>query len=193
MDERLTRILEDARAGSAEALDALFQQAAGRLLAVIRLRMGPQLRGRLESRDILQSTLLKAFERLDQLQGGNSQSLMGWLVRIAENEIRDQDDFHGRRCRDAAKDAGLDENVAAGLVAQLRSQVSRLIQDEEAVRLEQALEAIEPHYREIILLRKYEELGFETIGARLGKSPDACRMLMARALAALTVKLKELS
>ena len=114
-------------------------------------------------------------------------------MRIAENEIRDQADFHGRRRRDAAKEAGLDEDAAAGLPAQLRSQVSRLILDEEALRLEQALEAIEPHYREIILMRKFEELDFETIGARLGKNPDACRMLLARALAALTVRLKEMS
>ncbi|HOB52377.1 MAG TPA: sigma-70 family RNA polymerase sigma factor [Acidobacteriota bacterium] len=193
MDDRLTRTLEDARAGSPDALDLLFRQAAGRLLALIRLRMGPRLRDRLESRDILQSTLLKAFDRFDQLRGGDSQALMGWLVRIAENEIRDQAEFHGRRCRDAAKEAGLDENAAAGLAAQLRSQVSRLILDEDALRLEQAMEAIDPHYREIILLRKFEELDFETIGARLEKSPDACRMLLARALAALTVKLKELS
>ncbi len=192
-DDRLTRILENARAGSPDALDLLFRQAAGRLLALIRLRMGPRLRERLESRDILQSTLLKAFARFHQLQGGDSQSLIGWLVRIAENEIRDQADFHGRRRRDAAKEAGLDEDAAAGLPAQLRSQVSRLILDEEALRLEQALEAIEPHYREIILMRKFEELDFETIGARLGKNPDACRMLLARALAALTVRLKEMS
>lgn len=77
MDDRLTRTLEDARAGSPDALDLLFRLAAGRLLALIRLRMGPRLRERLESRDILQSTLLKAFDRFDQLRGGDSQALMG--------------------------------------------------------------------------------------------------------------------
>jgi len=48
-------------------------------------------------------------------------------------------------------------------------------------------------YREIILLRKFEELSFKEIGTRLDKSPDACRMLLARAMTAVTLKLRELT
>ena len=36
-----------------------------------------------------------------------------------------------------------------------------------------------------------EGLSFPEIGQRLGKSADACRMLLARALAALTMVLEE--
>ena len=46
---------------------------------------------------------------------------------------------------------------------------------------------------EVILLRKYEELTFPEIGERLGKSADACRMLYARAMTALTRKIQEIS
>jgi len=45
-----------------------------------------------------------------------------------------------------------------------------------------------PH-REVILLRKFEDLSFKEIAARMGRSEDACRMLLARALAALTIEL----
>jgi DNA-directed RNA polymerase specialized sigma24 family protein len=41
----------------------------------------------------------------------------------------------------------------------------------------------------VILLRKYEELSFPDISRRLGKSEDACRMLFARAMTALTLRL----
>ena len=52
------------------------------------------------------------------------------------------------------------------------------------------MEQLSPEHREIILLRKFEELGFKDIGERLGKSPDACRMLLARAMTALTLQLR---
>jgi DNA-directed RNA polymerase specialized sigma24 family protein len=44
----------------------------------------------------------------------------------------------------------------------------------------------------VILLRKFEELSFAEIGERLGKSPDACRMLLARAMTALTLEMRKL-
>lgn len=191
MEEPLTITLREARAGSKEALDSLFERVAGRLLALIRLRLGRPLRARLESRDILQASLLRAFQHLDQLQGGDSAALMAWLARIAENEIRDQADFHGRQRRDAARDVPLEDPALGGLAERIRSQASRLILDEEAERLERALETLDETYREIILLRKFEELPFEEIGRRMGRSPDACRMLLARALTALTLALEK--
>jgi DNA-directed RNA polymerase specialized sigma24 family protein len=45
----------------------------------------------------------------------------------------------------------------------------------------------------VILLRKYEELPFGEIARRLGKTEDACRMLLARAMTALTLKMSEIN
>ena len=105
-------LLRAARDGSPEALGQLYERCAGRLLAIIRLRMGRDLRARLESRDILQNTLLKSFQRLDQFEGGDGASLMAWLARIAENEIRDQADFQHRQRRDVAAGVSLDDSQA---------------------------------------------------------------------------------
>jgi hypothetical protein len=57
---------------------------AGKLLGLIRLRLGRTLRAQMESRDILQATLLKSFEHLPQFEQSDSASLMAWLARIAE-------------------------------------------------------------------------------------------------------------
>lgn len=194
MTERLTAdLLRQARAGSREALEDLLASVSARLLGLIRLRLGRDLRARLESRDILQNTLLKAFSHLDQLRQPNTAVLLAWLARIAENEIRDQVDYHAQARRAIQKEQPLDTAIAAGVDRQLRSQTSRLALSEEMLRLEKALEAVTAPHREIILLRKFDELSFEEIGRRLGKSPDACRMLLARALAAVTLKMKELT
>ncbi len=191
MSTETSTLLRQAREGSPDALNRLYERCAGRLLAFIRLRLGKDLRSRLESRDILQGTLLKSLDHLAEFRGTETRSLMAWLARIAEHEIRDHADFHHRQRRDAARDVPLDED--APLPALTRSALSRVILDEEAHRLEAALDALPPAHRDVILMRKFEDLSFAEIGQRLGKSEDAARMLLARAMTTLTLKLSELA
>jgi RNA polymerase sigma-70 factor (ECF subfamily) len=180
-------LLQRAKAGDREALNVLYERSAGRLLAFIRLRMGRDLRARMESRDILQATLIKSLEHLHELKGNETRSLAAWLARIAEHEIRDRVDYHHRQRRDAGRELPLDDS--AMLPAVTRSALSRVILGEEAERLESALESLSDAHREVILLRKFEELTFPEIARRLGKTEDACRMLVARAMTALTLAL----
>jgi RNA polymerase sigma-70 factor, ECF subfamily len=184
-------LLRQAQEGSRDALNALYERCAGRLLAYIRLRLGRDLRSRLESRDILQATMLKSMQHLDELRGTETRSLMAWLTRIAEHEIRDCADYQKRQRRDAAREVALGDD--APLPALTRSALSRVILNDDVMRLEEALDALTAAHREIILLRKFEELPFGEIARRLGKSEDACRMLLARAMTALTMKMSEIS
>jgi RNA polymerase sigma-70 factor, ECF subfamily len=192
MDTQDTAVLlQHAKDGVPEALETLYRRYAGRLLAFIRLRMGRSLRARLESRDILQATLLKSFEHVGQFEKADAASLMAWLAKIADNEIRDQADRQGRQCRDVRAEVPIE--TIAGLAdhragSTFRSALSQLILDEQAQRLERAIETLEDAQREAILLRHFEELSFREIGARLGRSEDAARMLYARAAAALTMR-----
>ncbi len=187
-----SRLFERAQQGSREAINAVFERYGDRLHALIRLRLGPQLRRRLESRDILQATLLKAFKGIERFHGSGSRSLMAWMGTIARDEICDQADFYGRQKRDAGRDTTLDERVDP-LVRQVHTEASRLQLKADSKRLEQALDALGEAQREVILLRHFEELSFPEIGERLGKSPDACRMQLARAMTALTLKLREIA
>jgi RNA polymerase sigma-70 factor, ECF subfamily len=182
-------LLQRAKGGSSDALNYLYERCAGRLLAYIRLRLGRDLRGRLESGDILQATFLKSLQHLHELEGTETRSLMAWLARIAEHEIRDRADYHGRQRRDAAREVAIDEHALPAALT--RSALSRLILSEEARRLETALESLSPAHRDVILLRKFEELSFAEVGQRIGKSEDAARMLLTRAMTALTLKLAE--
>ena len=163
-----TAVLRQALAGSDAALDALYQQVAPRLLAFIRLKMGRDLRSRLESRDILQATFLKSFEHLDDFEGSDSRSLLGWMMRIAEHEIRDRADFHGRQQRDAKREDDVADH--ADLQARTRSALSRLIVGEQAERLDAALAGLSEAHRQVIVLRTFEELSFGEVGRIVGKS-----------------------
>jgi RNA polymerase sigma-70 factor, ECF subfamily len=183
-------LLDRARTGSDAALAQLVERFSPRLLAVIRLRLGPGLRAHLESRDVLQETWLKALARLDGFAGGQAGSFMAWLAQIAANEIRDRADYHGRQRRDGAREDRLSADELDGFAARVRSETSRIALGEETARLERALLALSPDHREVIVLRRLEERPFAEVGALMGRSPDACRVLLARALAALTLEME---
>ena len=182
-------LIEQAKGGSHEAMNVLYARISPRLLAYIRLRLGRDLRARLESRDILQVTLLKSHQKFREFRGVETRSLMAWMARIAEHEIRDCADHAHRQRRDAARETGLDEDAPVPAIT--RSALSRVILDEEARQLEGALDALSPDHRDMILMRKFEELSFGEIAERIGRSEDACRMLLARAMTALTLRLAE--
>jgi RNA polymerase sigma-70 factor (ECF subfamily) len=187
--EESTVLLRAARQGSREALSELYARYGTRLLAFIRMRMGRSLRAQLESRDILQNTLLKSFQRIEQFEGDGGATLMGWLMRIAENEIRDQVDYHHRQRRDVDAAVPIDAG-GIDIAGRAASAISAAVAHEEAERLAVALEALDPDHREVIVLRKLEELSFRDVAARMGRSEDACRMLLARAMVALTLQLR---
>jgi len=177
------QLFEQARRGTPADVNAFYARCARKLLPLIRLKLGRTLRREMESRDILQAVLCKSFQRLEQVD--DPAAVMGWLARIAENEIRDQADYHSRQQRDAARRAPLD--AAADVPAPVRQALSLAILNERAAALEAALESLPDASRELIILRKYEELTFPEIAGRLGKSEDACRMAFSRAMAALTI------
>lgn len=181
-------ILREARQGSPEAASALVERYGGRLHALIRARLGARLRRRLESRDILQATLMRAFHGLHRFDGEGSGSFIAWLGAVAQAEICDQADFHRRRRRELAREETLDSRLDV-VDRQVRSEVSRLQLARDLERLAEAVDGLAGDQREVVLLRSFEELPFKEVGVRMGRSADACRMLYARALAKLALRI----
>ena len=56
---------------------------------------------------------------------------------------------------------------------------------EDLTRLEKAIDTLKPEYREIIILTKIEGLSYKEISERLGKSDEAVRKQLSRALETL--------
>lgn len=184
-------LLRQARAGSSEALGELFELCGDKLLALIRVRLGPTLRREVESRDIMQQTLLKAFQKIDQFEGSDRDTLMGWLATIAWNEIRDQADHYQRLRRDARLRAtwysGFDP-----VQRQLHTEVSRIALQDDTCLLVSAMDKLTEDHREVLILRRFQELSFREIGERLERTPEAARKLFARAMSTLTLEMHAL-
>jgi RNA polymerase sigma-70 factor (ECF subfamily) len=167
-----------------------------RLLA--RLHLAPQLRGKLDPSDVVQQTLLQAYQALDQFRGHSEAERAAWLRQIlARNLAQAVRDF-GRARRDLAREqslqAALDASSAqleALLAADQSSPSQRADQGEQAQRLAEALEHLPEAQREALVLQHWQGLSLAEIGAHLGRSPEAVAGLIKRGLKQLRHLLRE--
>ena len=51
------------------------------------LHLDPRLQGKLDPSDVVQETLLKAHEKMDQYRGRTDAELVGWLRQILANQM----------------------------------------------------------------------------------------------------------
>jgi RNA polymerase sigma-70 factor, ECF subfamily len=167
-----------------------------RLLA--RLNLAPQLHRKLDPSDIVQQTLLQAYQALDQFRGQSESEWAAWLRQmLARNLAQALRDF-GRAKRDLAREqsvqAALDGSSArpeAWLAADQSSPSRRVEQGEQAFRLAAALEQLPEAQREALVLQHWQGLSLAEIGQHLGRSPEAIAGLIKRGLKQLRVLMRE--
>ena len=182
-----------AKEGDESALAQLCGAYAERIRRIIRLRMGSELRSKLESMDIVQDAMMAALRGLDRFTYRTEGDFLRWLCGIAENQIRGSLDRFYAAKRDIRREAPLDPGtagtgsrprIAAGPMVTTTPSVI-FSRSEDLDRLERAMDALKPEYREVIVLAKVEGLSYQETAARLGKSPEAVGMLLSRAMLAL--------
>ena len=183
-----------AQDGDNSALDQLCRVYGERVHRIVRFRMGTELRGKLESMDLVQDAFVAAVRDLGDFKYQNDGDFLRWMSKIAENRIRDNlKRLHADK-RDICREVPIDHRVpTAGdncprMPELIRTTTPSVIMSvsEELDKLENAMNLLKPEYREVIVLNQIEGLSLKKIGDRLGKSPDAVRMLAARAMASLT-------
>ncbi len=182
-----------AKKGDRAALEQLCQVYGERVHWIVRFRMGGEVRLKLDSMDVVQDAFLLALEDLDDFTYRDEGDFLRWLSKIAENRIRDNiKKLHADK-RDIRKEVLLRNLVPTtqgsllGALGPVASTTPSLIisKREELSKLERAIDKLRPEYREVIILKKIEELSYKEISNRLGKSTDAVGMLISRAMIAL--------
>ena len=194
VDDRTRHLVTLAQDGDESALNQLCKVYGARVLWIIRLRMGAELRSQLESMDLVQDVLLSALKGLGNFTYKADGDFLRWLSRIAENRLRGHlQRLHANK-RDIRKEVRLngyrptaEDSVVAALDAVVTTTPSAIMSKrEELDKLAKAIDALKPEYRQVIVLTKIEGLSYREIGDKLDRSADAARMLFSRAMAALT-------
>ena len=187
------RLVTLAQNGDESALDRLCKIYNERVLRIVRMRMGPELRTKLQSMDLVQDAFISALRSLENFTYKNEGDFLRWISKIAENRLRDNlDKLHADK-RDIRKEIPLNNRSAtqdtfAGISAPVDTTTPSLIMSrrEDLNKLEKAMDKLKPEYREVITLTKIEALSYEEAADKLGKGPDAVRMLLSRAITALS-------
>lgn len=164
----------------------------GALHAYVRLRLGRSLRAREESIDIAQSVLREALEDAHQFEGGDD-GLRAWLMKRAENKIRDRARFWRRDRRDAAREQARVRDDDEHVIEACRSLLtpSRVASAREDLdRVEQAFAALSEDHRRVILLARVAGLSHAEVARTMAKSEVATRALLSRAMAKLAILLE---
>jgi len=194
VDDKTQQLVALAKDGDKSALDQLCAVYGSRVLWLVRLRMGAELRSKLESVDLVQDVLASALKDLGNFTYKTEGDFVRWLSKIAENRLRDNlDKLHADK-RDIRREVRfntyrptLEESFTSALEPIDATTPSAIISKrEEFDKLARAIDTLKSEYREIIVLSKIEGFSYKEIGKRLGKSPDAVRMLMPSAMAELT-------
>lgn len=183
-----------AKEGDESARNQLCGVYVERVRRIVRLRMGGELRSKLESMDIVQDSLMSALRDLKDFNYSNEGDFLRWLSRIAENQIRGNlDQLHAAK-RDMRKEVPLEQrsththNSSGQALYPVSQTTPSLIfsRREDLDKLEHAMDLLKPAHRQVIILARIEGLAHKDIAARMDKSPDAVGMLLSRALLALT-------
>jgi len=189
-----------AKEGDKSALSQLYRVYAERVRWMVRFRMSGELRSKLDSMDLVQDTLIHAFNGLDNFTYKNEGDFVRWLSKIAENELRGSlRKLHADK-RDIRKVVRFDHDRPttgggyAGMPAPVDATTPSVIMSkkDELAKLEKAIDELKPEYREVIVLTKIDGLSYNEMGERLGKSDDAVRKLVSRAMAELTGAFKRI-
>jgi RNA polymerase sigma-70 factor (ECF subfamily) len=149
-----------------EVLEEAFELYEDQLLRLVRLRLDPRLRRRLDPSDVVQEVFLEATAKIESYLRDPPYPLFVWLRLITEARVREVHRKHLRaQRRDVRREVSFEriscfEGTSLFPAAATRaSRPGKLATwAEEKGRAERALERMAPLDREILALRHFKQL-----------------------------------
>lgn len=188
------RLLARVEQGDRECLGRLLALHREYVKRVVELRMGDDLRGRVDPSDVVQETQLVVMRRIDDFLQRRPVAFRVWLRRKALEQIVDTRRHHLADKRSVRRQFHLSDASSLALAQQLMvsrpSQIAR--RKETAELLRAAIERMGETDREILLLRHIEELTNSEAAEALEIDPGTARKRHGRAIRRLGELLADL-
>ena len=184
-----------AAAGDDAAWNQLIADHRARLRRMVAFRLDRRLQGRVDASDVIQESLIDAARRLPEYVQKPPMPFFLWLRFLTSQRLVEQHRKHlGVKARDADREisiyrGGFPETTTADLAAHFLGKFSSpsqaAIRVEQKLRLQQALNSLDPIDREILALRHFEQLNNGESAEVLGLDKSAASKRYARALVRL--------
>src|SRR5262245_11128784 len=186
------RLVQLAAAGDQVALNELFSQHRARLLRMVELRLDRRLQARIDASDVVQDAFVDALRRVDDYLRAPTYPLFLWLRLIVGERLLKLHRHHlGTQMRDAelevsiyrgALPAASSAALAAQLLGKHTSPTQAAVRAERMLRLQEALNTLDPMDREVLSLRHFEEMTLAETALALGIEESAAAKRHIRAL-----------
>jgi RNA polymerase sigma-70 factor (ECF subfamily) len=195
-------LLERARGGDPGAVNDLFTRHHERLRRMVELRLDWRLQARLDASDVIQEAYLDVVRKLPDYLQQPTVPLFLWLRLVVGERLCALRRHHlGVHMRDAGREVSLYRHampaasstaLAAQLLGRLTSPSNAAVRAERIIRVQEAINALEPIDREILSLRHCEQLTRAEAAVALGIEEAAAAQRYVRALKRLKSVLAEM-
>jgi RNA polymerase sigma-70 factor (ECF subfamily) len=185
-------LLKAAGSGDENALAVLIERSRERLERMVRLRMDRRLHGRVDPGDVVQEAYLAVRSKFAQYSADPRLPFFLWLRLEVGQKLVDLHRFHlGARMRDAGQELSLHRgalpqvnsvSLAEQLLGKLTTASRAAMRAELKIRVQEAVNSMDPQDREVLILRHFEELSNSETAYVLGLKPTAAVNRYVRAL-----------
>jgi len=185
-------LLRRAAAGDAQSLADLFGRYRDRLRRMVRLRLDHRLQGRVDASDVLQEAYLDLAKRAPEFFAESTMPFFLWLrLLTGQKLLAIHRQYFGTKMRNVGQEVALrhgamphatSASLAAQLLGRLTSPSLAAMRAEMQLRLQEALNSMDPVDREVLVLRHFEELTNAETAEILGLQKTAASNRYVRAL-----------
>src|SRR6516162_2945965 len=185
-------LIERSQAGDVQALNDLFTRHSERLRRMVEMRLDHRLQARIDASDVIQEAYVEVVQRLDEYLHDPKLPLFLWLRLVVGERLMKLHRQHlGTQMRDAGREVSLYRGAlpaasSAALAAQLlgkhTSPTQAVVRAERVLRLQEALNTLDPMDREVLSLRHFEQLSRAETAQVLGIEEGAAAKRHIRAL-----------
>lgn len=189
------RLVRGAQAGDRRSLEDLFTRYLPKVRRIVALRLGFTVADLSRHEDLVQESLLRAFEKLDQFKELAEGTFYHWISSCVATAVNLEFKKHGAQKRGSGKVKVLgalgDDGLSASFFACAEpGPRTRATSRELEEKLEEALLSLKTHHREVIILKHLCGMQSDEIAGAMGFTNGAtARKVLERAMTELREKL----
>jgi len=172
--ETTHRLLNQAKQGDENALDVLYRRHLSRLRRWARGRLPRNARDLMDTDDLVQQTLTRVLSNLAAFEPEHQGAFQAYLRTSVLNLVRDE--VRRQKLRPRLQES------AGQVIAPEPSPLQRVLSQEKLERYDRAVGRLKPAEQEALVARLELGMSYEEIARETGKTTDAVRMAIKRAV-----------